>query len=52
IYVPLETLPTRMWEADRILQLEAECRNILLHADLVHRRNTHVEHLKQFTSIS
>ncbi|KIL56715.1 hypothetical protein M378DRAFT_38138, partial [Amanita muscaria Koide BX008] len=40
LYVALENLPTRMWEADRILQLEAEFRNILLHTDLVH-----VEHL-------
>ncbi|KIL59002.1 hypothetical protein M378DRAFT_85653 [Amanita muscaria Koide BX008] len=52
LYVALENLPTRMWEADRILQLEAEFRNILLHTDLVTRRNTHVEHLKQLTSIS
>ncbi|KAM6503983.1 hypothetical protein JOM56_000926 [Amanita muscaria] len=52
LYVALENLPTRMWEADRILQLEAELRNILLHTDLVNRRDTHVEHLKQLTSIS
>ncbi|KIL56964.1 hypothetical protein M378DRAFT_172256, partial [Amanita muscaria Koide BX008] len=62
LYVALENLPTRMWEADRILQvgvfrffcdgLEAEFRNILLHTDLVNRQNTHVEHLKQLTSLS
>ncbi|KIL56299.1 hypothetical protein M378DRAFT_89569, partial [Amanita muscaria Koide BX008] len=52
LYVALENLPTRVWEADRILQLEAEFRNILLHTDLVNRRNLHVEHLKQLTSIS
>ncbi|KAM6503930.1 hypothetical protein JOM56_000873, partial [Amanita muscaria] len=67
LYVALENLPTRMWEAEQVrvirflccdvdvsfrFQLEAEFRNIFLHADLVNRRDTHVEHLKQLTSIS
>ncbi|KAM6503977.1 hypothetical protein JOM56_000920, partial [Amanita muscaria] len=56
LYVALENLPTRMWEAETDVsfrfQLEAEFRNIFLHADLVNRRDTHVEHLKQLTSIS
>ncbi|KAM6503951.1 hypothetical protein JOM56_000894 [Amanita muscaria] len=39
-------------QADQILQLEAEFRNMLLHTDVVNRRDTHVEHLQQLTSIS
>ncbi|KAF8344718.1 GTPase activating rab protein [Amanita rubescens] len=50
LYVTLENLPTRMWEADRILQLEAELRGIIVHSDLLNRRNAHVANLKQLTS--
>ncbi|KAK2467249.1 hypothetical protein APHAL10511_000798 [Amanita phalloides] len=50
LYVALENLPTRMWEADRLLQLEAELRSTMGHMDLLNRRNVHVTHLKQLTS--
>ncbi|KAF8636150.1 hypothetical protein AX17_003753 [Amanita inopinata Kibby_2008] len=50
LYVALENLPTRMWEADRILQFEAELRSIVVRADVKNRRNAHVAHLKQLTA--
>ncbi|PFH48478.1 hypothetical protein AMATHDRAFT_81780 [Amanita thiersii Skay4041] len=50
LYVALENLPTRMWEADKIMQLEAELRGSIIHTDLVNRRNVHVAHLQQLTS--
>ncbi|VDB90834.1 unnamed protein product [Peniophora sp. CBMAI 1063] len=45
-YVALESLPTRMWEADRLLQMEAELRNSVGHAELVKRRGAHVQVLE------
>ncbi|KAF9458407.1 rab-GTPase-TBC domain-containing protein [Collybia nuda] len=50
VYVALENLPTRMWEADKLLQLEVELRGVILHTDLVAKRNAHVNTLSQLIS--
>ncbi|KAI3605658.1 gtpase activating rab protein [Moniliophthora roreri] len=50
VYVALENLPTRMWEADKLLQLEAELRTSVLHNDLVNKRELHVASLNQLLS--
>ncbi|KAF9475431.1 TBC-domain-containing protein [Pholiota conissans] len=47
VYVALENLPTRMWEADRLLQLEGDLRTSLIHAQIVSKRKAHVVELKQ-----
>ncbi|KAG1866164.1 rab-GTPase-TBC domain-containing protein [Suillus subluteus] len=46
VYVSLENLPTRMWQSDKLLQLELDLRNTISHADLLRRRETHVVALK------
>ncbi|KAJ4472028.1 GTPase activating rab protein [Lentinula aciculospora] len=50
VYVALENLPTRMWEADKLLQFEADLRSSILHADLVRKRELHVASLGQLLS--
>ncbi|KAK1235963.1 hypothetical protein PQX77_000789 [Marasmius sp. AFHP31] len=50
VYVALENLPTRMWEADKLLQLEADLRTFVLHNDLVHKRDLHAASLNQLLS--
>ncbi|KAJ7183627.1 rab-GTPase-TBC domain-containing protein [Mycena filopes] len=47
VYVALENLPTRMWQPDKLLQLELELRPTLTHADIVERCATHVAALKE-----
>ncbi|KAJ7146773.1 rab-GTPase-TBC domain-containing protein [Mycena epipterygia] len=47
VYVALENLPTRMWQADKLLQLEVELRPSISHADIVDRCTTHIAALKQ-----
>ncbi|KAJ6615893.1 hypothetical protein B0H10DRAFT_2039447, partial [Mycena sp. CBHHK59/15] len=47
VYVALENLPTRMWQADKLLQSETDLRTSITHADLVDRCETHVAALKQ-----
>jgi len=47
VYVALENLPTRMWQADRLLQLEAELRSSVTHTDIKDRCTAHVGVLKQ-----
>ncbi|KAJ7632153.1 rab-GTPase-TBC domain-containing protein [Roridomyces roridus] len=47
MYVALENLPTRMWQADKLLQLEAELRSSITHVDIEERCETHVAALKQ-----
>ncbi|KZT27218.1 TBC-domain-containing protein [Neolentinus lepideus HHB14362 ss-1] len=47
VYVALESLPTRMWQADRLMQLEVELRSSLTHSDIRKRHDTHVTALKQ-----
>ncbi|KAG2145330.1 rab-GTPase-TBC domain-containing protein [Suillus bovinus] len=46
VYVSLENLPTRMWQSDKLLQLELDLRNTISHADLLRRREMHVDKLK------
>ncbi|KAF8885861.1 rab-GTPase-TBC domain-containing protein [Gymnopilus junonius] len=50
VYVSLENLPTRMWEADKLLQLEVELRGSLMHSQIVSKREAHVADLKQLIS--
>ncbi|THU78756.1 TBC-domain-containing protein [Dendrothele bispora CBS 962.96] len=50
VYVALENLPTRMWEADKLLQLETDLRSSILHNDLVSKREAHVAALSQLLS--
>ncbi|KAI5119453.1 hypothetical protein M0805_008390 [Coniferiporia weirii] len=47
VYIALESLPTRMWQADKLLQAEADLRNTLVHSDIVRRRNVHVKALSE-----
>ncbi|TBU27790.1 TBC-domain-containing protein [Dichomitus squalens] len=47
VYVALESLPNRMWEADRLLQAEADLRSTIVHADIVRRRNAHIAQLRE-----
>ncbi|KAG1770928.1 rab-GTPase-TBC domain-containing protein [Suillus occidentalis] len=46
VYVSLENLPTRMWQSDKLLQLELDLRNTISHTDLLRRREMHVVTLK------
>ncbi|KAF9450458.1 TBC-domain-containing protein [Macrolepiota fuliginosa MF-IS2] len=50
VYVALENLPTRMWEADKLLQVEAELRPVLVHSDIIAKRDKHVAELSQIMS--
>jgi len=50
MYVALENLPTRMWEADKVIQLEVDLRASMIHTDLVNRRKAHVATLSQLIS--
>ncbi|KAI5892609.1 TBC-domain-containing protein [Schizophyllum commune H4-8] len=45
VYVALESLPTRMWEADKLIQAAADLRSTVSHNDLVNKRNAHVAEL-------
>ncbi|KAH8118089.1 TBC-domain-containing protein [Phellopilus nigrolimitatus] len=47
VYISLESLPTRMWQADKLLQAEADLRSTLDHSDIVRRRNAHVKALAE-----
>jgi len=44
-YISLESLPTRMWQVDKLLQAEADLRTSITHTDIVKRRNAHVNAL-------
>ncbi|KAF8813556.1 TBC-domain-containing protein [Phlegmacium glaucopus] len=50
VYVSLENLPTRMWEADKLLQLEGDLRGSLVHSQIVGKRKAHVASLSQLIS--
>jgi small G protein signaling modulator 3 len=50
VYVALESLPTRMWPADRLLQVEAELRATVQPAELKKRREMHVKELESILS--
>ncbi|KAF7294048.1 GTPase activating rab protein [Mycena kentingensis (nom. inval.)] len=47
VYVALENLPTRMWQADRLLQAEADLRGTVTAGDIKQRCEVHVGALKQ-----
>ncbi|GBE90104.1 predicted protein [Sparassis crispa] len=47
VYVALESLPNRMWEADQLMQFEYDLRPTILHVEIVRRRNLHITELKQ-----
>ncbi|RDX46273.1 TBC-domain-containing protein [Lentinus brumalis] len=48
VYVALESLPNRMWEADRLIQAEVELRGTIVHADIVKRRDAHIAQLREY----
>ncbi|KIJ14378.1 hypothetical protein PAXINDRAFT_169775 [Paxillus involutus ATCC 200175] len=50
VYVALENLPTRMWQPDKLLQVELELRSSITHSDLGRRREAHVAVLQQLMS--
>ncbi|KAL5504086.1 hypothetical protein ACEPAH_8159 [Sanghuangporus vaninii] len=47
VYIALESLPTRMWQPDKLLQAEAELRSNVVHSDILKRRNAHVKKLSE-----
>ncbi|KAF7311903.1 GTPase activating rab protein [Mycena indigotica] len=47
VYVALENLPTRMWQADRLLQGEADLRASVTKADIEERCQVHVAALRE-----
>jgi len=47
VYVALESLPNRMWEADKLVQSEYDLRPTMLHIELARRRNLHINELKE-----
>ncbi|KAI9454807.1 TBC-domain-containing protein [Russula earlei] len=49
VYVALESLPTRMWQPDKLLQLELDLRPTIVHADIVKKREAHVAALRAFS---
>ncbi|KAI0027290.1 rab-GTPase-TBC domain-containing protein [Vararia minispora EC-137] len=51
-YVTLESLPTRMWEADKLLQMEADLRPSVGHAELVKKRLAHVQALETALTVT
>ncbi|KAJ2918478.1 hypothetical protein MD484_g1974, partial [Candolleomyces efflorescens] len=50
VYVALENLPTRMWEADKLLQMEVDLRSSLFHQDILGKHNVHVSTLSQLVA--
>ncbi|KAJ2926842.1 hypothetical protein H1R20_g10246, partial [Candolleomyces eurysporus] len=50
VYVALENLPTRMWEADKLLQMEVDLRSLLVHQDILAKHNGHVSTLSQLVA--
>ncbi|KAI0750042.1 rab-GTPase-TBC domain-containing protein [Daedaleopsis nitida] len=47
VYVALESLPNRMWEADRLMQAELELRSTITHTAIVKRREAHIAKLRE-----
>ncbi|THH08191.1 hypothetical protein EW146_g9072 [Bondarzewia mesenterica] len=47
VYVALASLPTRMWQPDKLLQLEADLRSTIVHTDIVKKRDQHISELLQ-----
>ncbi|TFK21482.1 TBC-domain-containing protein [Coprinopsis marcescibilis] len=49
VYVALENLPTRMWEADKLLQA-TDLRSLLVHSDITSKHEQHVSSLSQLVT--
>ncbi|KAI0076001.1 TBC-domain-containing protein [Panus rudis PR-1116 ss-1] len=50
VYVALESLPNRMWKADKLIKKEVELRSTIVHSEIVKRRNHHIAVLKDLAS--
>jgi hypothetical protein len=50
VYVALENLPTRMWQADKLLQSAVDLRPSLRHADILSKCKRHTAALEQLLS--
>ncbi|KIY43819.1 TBC-domain-containing protein [Fistulina hepatica ATCC 64428] len=50
VYVALESMPTRMWEADKLMQMELDLRGSMGHAEFVSRRQQHMASLSEILS--
>ncbi|KAI0291382.1 rab-GTPase-TBC domain-containing protein [Multifurca ochricompacta] len=46
MYVALESLPTRIWQPDKLLQLELDLRPAIVHADIVKKCDAHIVALR------
>ncbi|KAK7678582.1 hypothetical protein QCA50_018454 [Cerrena zonata] len=49
VYVALESLPNRMWKADKLIKKELELRTTIVHPDVLKRRDHHIAVLKDLT---
>jgi len=50
LYVTLESLPTRMWEVDKLLRNEVELRPYVVNADIIKKRDARVKELKDLSA--
>ncbi|KAI0091279.1 rab-GTPase-TBC domain-containing protein [Irpex rosettiformis] len=50
VYVALESLPNRMWRSDKLLKREVELRSVVVHSDLLKRRERHSKALREFAT--
>ncbi|KAI0777008.1 rab-GTPase-TBC domain-containing protein [Irpex lacteus] len=50
VYVALESLPNRMWRSDKLLKREIELRNVVVHSDILKRREAHSASLRQIAT--
>ncbi|KAI0342697.1 TBC-domain-containing protein [Trametopsis cervina] len=49
MYVALESLPNRMWRADKLIKRELELRSEVVHLDITKRSEAHIGALREFT---
>ncbi|CAE6379883.1 unnamed protein product [Rhizoctonia solani] len=49
LYQYLEGMTARMWQADRLMKVESEIKNLMPHDDLVRRRDAHVAMLQSLS---
>ncbi|KAF8526214.1 rab-GTPase-TBC domain-containing protein [Hysterangium stoloniferum] len=50
LYVVLESLPTRMWEVDKLLKYEVELRSYVVKADIIKKRDARVKELRELSA--
>ncbi|KAF8574944.1 TBC-domain-containing protein [Ramaria rubella] len=50
LYVALESLPTRMWEVEKLLRHELELRPYVVNADIIKKRDLRVKELKDLSA--